>query len=308
MGCIMALPEGKGDGKWTVALEDPESGTYLFTLPVPPKLVESAGCLLDAMDMDDDSQKDDTPPKKGRKGTKKPEPVKSTSTTTTTEESRTTKEEKKDDEDKSAVKIHPIPANDFAGNSLARVSQIRNELQQKVDAMKADLENSGVSVKLEQEPENAPSSSTQTLSAAEVPNSATPIFPVRPPSVLPPLPDVDTSTFLRKPSFTSFSSSAISRPKEGGNLAALEKFSHPAREFAVQSNGKKNFHFNRDRNLDFEREVATANEEPDVFWTVLFTGTACLASALIAGILIHRCNKKGDELNMHLLVEEGLAE
>merc|ERR1719361_1096167 len=52
MGCVMALPDGEGEGKWTVALEDPDAGTYLFHMPAPPKLVESAGCLLDAMGED----------------------------------------------------------------------------------------------------------------------------------------------------------------------------------------------------------------------------------------------------------------
>lgn len=332
VGCVMALPGGQGEGKWTVALEDPDSGTYLFHIPVQPKLIESAGCLLDAMDSKDIPPKEEEkkqsppkeeekkepppkeeekkePPKKEEKKETPPEKEENKSESTTTSKAMTTSEASK-----SQVNIHPIiSGGDPASDSLAKVTQIRKELQAKVDRMRADLENKGVTMKLHQEQEPSepatkysPSEPESKYSPSESKFSSeystesqvhSPLPPLKPLTdsfkPLPPLPPVEDASL-------DFSTPR----KPTGGLAPLEKFSHPVDgEYAVQSKDESIPAFNGMTHL----EVGSTNEETDVFTTLIFTAISCLASATLAGFLISRCNRKGDELNMHLL-EEGLVE
>merc|ERR1719336_1872180 len=63
------------------------------------------------------------------------------------QETSTTEVAKKEEDDTLSVKIHPlIPSSQFATDSLDRVAKIRQELQAKVDSMKIDLENKGLSI------------------------------------------------------------------------------------------------------------------------------------------------------------------
>jgi len=274
MGCIMALPEGAGNGQWTVALEDSKAGTYLFHMPkdAPPKLVESAGCLLDMMG-DDDESSNSPPPASRRESetstttsqvlTSLPEVV--STTTTSSEPLITTKRE-------FLVRIHPIlPSDDIASDALSKVSQIRNEMQAKVDQLKAELQNKSVHVKLEQEKPD--------LALAEAP--ATPMEPL-------------PHSF---PSFSEFTHPLQSKPSPLDD--ALKKFSHPVDgEFAVSED------------TPYEHaEVASANQNTEMILSLAFTAVACLAAVMLSALLIRVFvfNAKGDELNLSLL-EDGLIE
>lgn len=408
MGCVMALPDGEGDGKWTVALEDANSGTYLFHMPVAPKLVESSGCLLDAMGDEDqksdskeeepkkeDEQKKEEDAKKEEQETqedakkedeqkkkedakkeedaqkeeqKKKEDAKNEEETKKDEQKddkkdskqkkdgkkedkKETKEEKKEKEEEAKSKnkdkanVHALLPNYGGGlratASLSRVTDIRNQLQAKVDQMKADLASKGVTMDMTQEePEHAAaaaayssasgldhyrsglsdfdmiglhspvpgslsapsfssppdSSALDSLNLPEVPASSGQHLAEYKP--LPPLPDVndaaldfathntDSNLLDDNSGASSFSNSLESPPSAADSLVTAQMKADP--------------YLNTE---ELHTEVA-AGKEPDVFSSLILTATACLASALLAGILIHKCLRKGDELNMYVLVEE----
>jgi len=397
MGCVMALPDGEGDGKWTVALEDANSGTYLFHMPVAPKLVESSGCLLDAMGDEDqksdskkeepkkeDEQKKEEDAKKEEQKTqedakkeqdakkeeqKKKEDAKEEEETKKDEQKddkkdskqekdgkkedkKETKEEKKEKEEeeksknKDKANVHALLPNYGGGlraaASLSRVTDIRNQLQAKVDQMKSDLASKGVTMDMTQEePEHAAAAAASSsvsgldhyrsglsdfdmiglhspvpgsLSApsfSSPPGSSSAVDSLNLPEVpassgqhpaeykpLPPLPDVGDAAL----DFATHNTDSNLLDDNSG----ASSFSNPLESPPSVADSLVTAQMKADPYLNTEQlhtEVAAGNE-PDVFSSLILTATACLASALLAGILIHKCLRKGDELNMYVLVEE----
>jgi len=304
MGCIMALPDGEGEGKWTVALEDDSSGTYLFHMPSAPKKVQTAGCLLDAMDVEPDSAdfENDSKPTKEQTPSREEKKPESTSTTEAA---------KKEEEDTPSVKIHPLlPSSQFATDSLERVAQIRKELQAKVDAMKIDLKSKGVSIdspgSYKSKLADIDSPGSYKSKSAESETSSASSFELHKPA-LPSLTSA-TSSFSKSEPFTlpqsvkdpplssSFSSKATDKfdSLEPGS-DSFKKFAHPVDgEFAV----------NHVEELPNEEKInAAVDDSESIFSSLVLTSTMCMASVFVAAFLISKCNKKGDELDIHLLVE-----
>jgi len=463
MGCVMALPEGEGDGKWTVALEDENSGTYLFHMPVAPKLVASSGCLLDAMgdeDQKSDSKKEQPKKEDGQKkqedtkeeeqkeqeedtkkaeqkeqedtkkeeqkeqeedtkkggqkeqeDTKQEEQEKQEDKKTDeqkddkknseqkkddkkddkkegeqkkdepkddkkegeqkkgdkkegkkeTEEEKKEKEEEEKSTNKDKANVHALLPNYGGGlnaaASLSRVTDIRNQLQAKVDQMKADLASKGVTMDLSQEePEHAAASSLSELDhyrsglsdfdtiglhnpvpgSLSAPSYSSPVSgSLSAPSYSSPVSEtsgrsysssVDSLDLPEVPASSGIQHAAYKPlpPLPDVNDAAIDFATHHADSNLLDYNSRSSSFSNPLKNppsatdslvmeqmktdpyLNTEQlhtEVAAGNE-PNVFSSLIFTATACLASALLAGILIHKCIRKGDELNMYVLVEE----
>merc|ERR550534_3661847 len=212
------------------------------------------------------------------------------------ESTSTTEAAKKEEEDTPSVKIHPlIPSSQFATDSLERVAQIRQDLQAKVDSMKIDLQNKGVSInslgsyKSKSAESETSSASSFALHKPGLPSltSATSSFSKSEPFTVP-------HTVKAPPLSSSFSSKAIDKfdsLEPGG--ADLKKFAHPI-------DGE----YTLSQELPNDAKVHAANEDSEsIFSSLVLTSTMCMASVLLAAFLISKCNKKGDELDIHLLVE-----
>jgi len=154
-GCVIAVPGSSEDNQWTVVLEDDTKGAFLFHLPHAPKMLEPAGCLLDAMDENAPEEPEETttttteaPTTTTVAGT--------TTTVTTTEELTTTKEgeyliDPAHHVDPNGNIRNPDDAM-FGRNSdlddlhLERAKAIRSDLLDKVNSLKADMATQGINI------------------------------------------------------------------------------------------------------------------------------------------------------------------